>query len=123
MKTPRASGPAGPARTLGPMAKPLEAWTPEELRFEIGRLAEELARRAATPSAASAGKSRGVDVVRGCENWVRGRAWDETFTEEMVEDELSVHERKAGQELGPLDRERLIQLWLVLYAERFAEAA
>ena len=98
------------------MAKPLEEWTPDELRFEIGRLAEELARRAAVPIAA--GKSRGVDVVRACENWVRGRAWDETFTEEMVEDELSVHERKAGQELPPLERERLLQLWSALYAER-----
>ena len=53
---------------------------------------------------------------------MRGLAWDETFTQEMVEDELAIHERKAGQELGPLDRERLIQMWLALYAERFAEA-
>jgi hypothetical protein len=105
------------------MAKPLEEWTPEDLRFEISRLAEELARRAsAAVTATTPGKGR-VDVVRACENWVRGLAWDETFTQEMVEDELAIHERKAGQELGPLDRERLIQLWLVLYAERVAEAA
>ena len=65
----------------------------------------------------------GVDVVRACENWVRGRAWDETFTEEMVEDELSVHERKAGQELPPLERERLLQLWSALYDERHRQAA
>jgi hypothetical protein len=105
------------------MAKPLEQWTPDELRFEIGRLAEELSRRAATPAAAAAGKNRGVDVVRACENWVRGLAWDETFTEEMVEDELSVHERKAGHELPPLERERLLQLWTALYHDRYAEAA
>jgi hypothetical protein len=104
------------------MAKPLETWTSDELRFEIGRLAEELARRSAAPAAAT-GKSRGVDVVRVCENWVRGRAWDETFTQEMVEDELSVHERKAGTELPPLERERLVQLWLALHAERYREAA
>jgi hypothetical protein len=104
------------------MAKPLEEWTPEDLRFEIARLTEELARRAATAVAAPPGKGR-IDVVRSCENWVRGLAWDETFTQEMVEDELAIHERKAGQELGPLDRERLIQMWLALYAERFAEAA
>lgn len=104
------------------MAKPLEEWTPDDLRFEISRLAEELARRASTAVAALPGKGR-VDVVRACENWVRGLAWDETFTQEMVEDELAIHERKAGQELGPLDRERLIQLWLALYAERFSEAA
>ena len=105
------------------MAKPLEEWTPDELRFEVARLTEELTRRAAsTAVAAPPGKGR-VDVVRSCENWVRGLAWDETFTQEMVEDELAIHERKAGQELGPLERERLIQLWLVLYAERLAEAA
>jgi hypothetical protein len=104
------------------MAKPLEEWTPDDLRFEISRLTEELARRAATAVVASAGKGR-IDVVRSCENWVRGLAWDETFTQEMVEDELAIHERKAGQELGPLDRERPIQMWLALYAERFAEAA
>jgi hypothetical protein len=104
------------------MAKPLEQWTPDELRFEIGRLAEELSRRVATPAAA-AGKSRGVDVVRACENWVRGLAWDETFTAEMVDDELSVHERKAGHELPPLERERLLQLWSALYGERYCDAA
>ena len=103
------------------MAKPLEEWTPDDLRFEISRLAEELARRASAVPA-SPGKGR-VDVVRVCENWVRGLAWDETFTQEMVEDELAIHERKAGQQLGPLDRERLIQMWLALYAERFSEAA
>jgi len=103
------------------MAKPLEEWTPDDLRFEISRLAEELARRASAVPA-SPGKGR-VDVVRVCENWVRGLAWDETFTQEMVEDELAIHERKAGQELGPLDRERLLQLWQSLYAERFAAAA
>ena len=104
------------------MAKPLEEWTPDDLRFEISRLAEELARRAAAVSAAPPGKGR-VDVVRSCENWVRGLAWDETFTREMVEDELAIHERRAGQELGPLERERLLELWQALYAERFAEAA
>jgi hypothetical protein len=104
------------------MAKPLEEWTPDELRFEVARLTEELARRASVTPAAAPGKGR-IDVVRSCENWVRGLAWDETFTREMVEDELAIHERKAGQELSPLERERLIQLWLVLYAERVAEAA
>ncbi len=103
------------------MAKPLEEWTPAELRAEAARLIEELARRAAAVPAP--GGKKGVDVVRACENWVRGLAWDETFTQEMVEDELAIHERKVGQELGPLERERLIQLWLTLYAERFSAAA
>jgi hypothetical protein len=104
------------------MAKPLEEWTPDELRFEVARLTEELARRAVTSVAASSGKGR-VDVVRACEIWVRGQAWDETFTQEMVEDEFAIHERKAGQLLPPLERERLLQLWLALVAERYLNAA
>jgi hypothetical protein len=103
------------------MAKPLEEWTPAELRAEAARLIDELARRAAVVPAA--GAKKGVDIVRACENWVRGLAWDETFTQEMVEDELAIHERKVGHELVPLERERLIQLWLTLYAERFSAAA
>jgi len=105
------------------MAKPLEEWTPDELRTEIGRLADELARRTAAPAAAASGPARGrVDVGKACENWVRGLAWDETFTQEMVEDELSIHERKAGQELGPLERERLLQLWLNEVDRRYRAA-
>ena len=95
------------------MAKPLEEWTPEELRGEIARLTEELARRSV-----SAVKKPKVDIVRACEHWVRGFAWDETFTREMVEDEFSVHERKIGRTLSHADRERLIQLWLALRDER-----
>jgi hypothetical protein len=104
------------------MAKPRAEWTPDELRFEVARLTEELARRAVAPLPAPSGKGR-VDVVRACENWVRGQAWDETFTQEMVEDEFAIHERKAGQELPPLERERLLQLWLTLVAERYLNAA
>jgi len=100
------------------MAKPLEEWTVEELRAELGRLADELGRRAAAPA-----KRKQADVVRSCEGWVRGYAWDETFTEAMVADEFAVLERETGQELGPLDRERLFQLWHALRAERFPAAA
>lgn len=109
------------SRTVLRMAtKPLDQWTPDELRVEIVRLSEELARRAATPAA---GRRAAPDVVRSCENWVRGRAWDETFTLEMVEDELAVHERKTNVGLQPAERERLLQLWLALYAERYPQAA
>lgn len=104
------------------MAKPLEEWTLDELRAEAVRLVDELARRGADVPAPGRAKGR-VDVVRACENWIRGRAWDDTFTVEMVEDELSVHERKAGRELPPLERERLLQLWLSLRAERAERAA
>ncbi len=86
------------------MAKPLEEWSIDELRMEAVRVADELARRAATPG-------------------VRGLAWDETFTLEMVDDEFSLHERKAGQELPPFERERLVQLWLAVRAERHRDAA
>jgi ABC-type proline/glycine betaine transport system ATPase subunit len=104
------------------MAKPLEEWSIDELRMEAVRVAEELARRAAVPAVAG-GKKQRVDVVRACENWVRGVAWDETFTLEMVDDEFSLHERKAQQELAPLERERLVQLWLALRSERYRSAA
>jgi hypothetical protein len=104
------------------MAKPMEEWSIDELRMEAVRVADELARRAAVPATAGGKKPR-VDVVRACENWVRGLAWDETFTLEMVEDEFSLHERKAGQELPPFERERLTQLWLALRAERHRDAA
>ncbi len=104
------------------MAKPLEDWTPDELRNELGRLADELVTRATAPTAAAAPAKGRVDVVRACENWVRGLAWDETFTREMVEDELAIHERKAGTELGPLERERLLQLWLSEYDRRYRAA-
>ena len=100
--------------------KPIDQWTPDELRLEITRLTEELARRAAAPAP---GRKQPVDVAKSCENWVRGHAWDETFSAEMVDDELSVHERKLGQELQPLERERLLQLWRALYGERYPAAA
>ena len=100
--------------------KPIDQWSPDELRLEITRLTEELARRAATQAS---GRKAAVDVGKSCENWVRGHAWDETFTAEMVEDELSVHERKTNHELQPLERERLLQLWRALYAERYSQAA
>ena len=100
--------------------KPIEQWTPDELRLEITRLTEELARRAGTP--ATGGRKQAADVVKSCENWIRGHAWDDTFTREMVEDELAIHERKAGQELGPLERERLVQLWLGEYDRRYRAA-
>jgi hypothetical protein len=101
------------------VAKPLEEWTPDELRFEVARLTEELARRAAVTAPMAKGR---VDVVRACENWVRGQAWDETFTQEMVEDEFAILERKTGQELGPLERERVVQLWLGEYDRRYRAA-
>jgi hypothetical protein len=103
------------------MAKPLEEWTPDELRAELTRLTDELARRAEAPAPAKGAKRR-VDVAKAGENWVLGLAWDETFTREMVEDELAILERKAGQGLGPLEHERLVRLWLDEYGRRYRAA-
>jgi hypothetical protein len=104
------------------MTKPLAEWSVDELRGELVRIGDELARRAAAPPTTS-GKKHRIDVVLACENWVDGVAWDETFTVEMVEDEFSVLERKAGQELAPFDRERLFQQWLARREERYRNAA
>jgi len=40
----------------------------------------------------------------------------------MVEDELAIHERRAGREVGALERERLVQLWLAEYDRRYRAA-
>src|SRR3954466_6935282 len=105
------------------MAKPLEEWTPEELRNELGRLADELVTRAnaAAPAAAPAARGR-VAVVRAGGNWGGGLAGGETVTRERVEEELAISERKTGHELGPLERERVVQLWLNEYDRRYRAA-
>jgi hypothetical protein len=100
------------------MAKPLEEWSVDELRQEGSRILEELARRGVNP-----GKKPKADIARTCEHWVRGFAWDETFTREMVEDEFAVHERKLAQTLSDADRNRLLQLWVALREERSRQAA
>jgi hypothetical protein len=101
------------------VAKPLEEWTVEELQAELRRLGDELARRAGAPAAATQ-KKGAVEIAQVCEQWVRGYAWDETFTEEMVEDEFAVRERRNGQTLTPSERERLLELWRALRASRAA---
>ncbi len=101
------------------MAKPLEEWTLEELKSTSARILDELARRAAQPPKAS----QRPDVVKACEHWIRGHAWDETFTQDMVEDEFGVHERKLGQQLPPSERRRLLELWSELHRERAQRAA
>jgi hypothetical protein len=100
------------------MAKPFEEWTLEELRAEARRIVDELARRATAPA-----KKQKADIVRACEHWVQGYAWDETFTVEMVEDEFQLHERKLGQTLPVAERKRLLELWRVLRDDRAQRAA
>ena len=104
------------------MAKPLEDWTPDELRIELGAARRRARDPATAPSAAAAPAKGRIDVVRACENWVRGLAWDETFTQEMVEDELAIHERKAGSELGRSSASGCVQLWLGEYDRRYRAA-
>ena len=41
----------------------------------------------------------------------------------MIEEELSIIERRLHSELGPDERERLLQLWRALRGERFPAAA
>src|SRR4029079_2838842 len=55
----RLAAASGLGRTVYGMAKPLEEWSPAELRAEVLRLTEELARRAAAPPAAG---RKGPDV-------------------------------------------------------------
>ncbi|HZC30914.1 MAG TPA: hypothetical protein VE261_05300 [Gaiellaceae bacterium] len=100
------------------MAKPLEEWSVDELRAEGVRIIAELSKRAVAPA-----KKAKADIAKTCEHWVRGYAWDETFTREMVEDEFAVHERKLGQVLADADRNRLVQLWIALREERARQAA
>ncbi len=100
------------------MAESLSDKSVAELEREIHLRLAELRRRAAT-----APPPHVKDVALACENWVRGRAWDETFTVETVADELARIERAVRARLAPADRERLVQLWRALYSERHAAAA
>ena len=103
------------------MAKPLEEWSIDELRMAAVRVPRSWRAVPRRPCRRPARSSASTSCAPG--ELVRGVAWDETFTLEMVEDELALHERKAGQELGPLERERLTQLWLALRTERYRDAA
>lgn len=71
-------------------------------------------------AAAQPARRRETDVAVAAEGWIRGLGWDETFDREMVEEELGRIERRVGTPLAVEDRERLIQLWLALRAERAA---
>jgi hypothetical protein len=99
------------------------AGSPDERFAEIERLLSELRRDVAAQAQEPRQRSKGHDPVAAAEQWVRGLGWDETFDEAMVQEELSIIERRLHSELGPLERERLLQLWRALRAERFPAAA
>ncbi|MFN2627944.1 MAG: hypothetical protein ABR569_04815 [Gaiellaceae bacterium] len=72
---------------------------------------------------AAAPRPKEASACRAAERWVQGLGWDETFTSEMVEDELGKIERRLHVELTVEERERLLGLWRELRAERFPAAA
>ncbi|TML89638.1 MAG: hypothetical protein E6G08_04725 [Actinobacteria bacterium] len=90
---------------------------------EIERLLAELRREVAAQAQEPRPRGKGPDLVAAAEQWVRGLGWDETFDEAMVGEELSIIERRVHSELDPDERERLLQLWRALRAERFPAAA
>ena len=51
------------------------------------------------------------DAVVAAENWIDGHGWDETFTPEMVGEELDRIVRRARAVLEPGDRDRLLARW------------
>jgi hypothetical protein len=95
----------------------------DERFAEIERLLSELRRDVAAQAQEPPRRGKGPDPVAAAEQWVRGRGWDETFDDAMVEEELSMIERRLHSEFGPLEHERLLQLWRALRAERFPAAA
>jgi len=90
---------------------------------EIERLLAELRREVAAQAQEPRPRGKGPDPAAAAEQWVRGLGWDETFNEAMVEEELSIIERRLHSDLLPDERERVLQLWRALRAERFPAAA
>jgi hypothetical protein len=90
---------------------------------EIERLLAELRREVAAQAQEPRPRGKGPDPAAAGEQWVRGLGWDETFDEAMVEEELSIIERRLHSELPPDERARLLRLWRALRAERFPAAA
>ena len=63
------------------------------------------------------------DLVAACESWVRGVGWDESFTEELVDEQFGRFARHGNAELEALERTSLLELWRATRAERYPEAA
>jgi hypothetical protein len=95
----------------------------DERFAEVEALLAALRRDVAALEVEQGPRRRGPDVLIAAEQWVRGRGWDETFDEEMVEEELSRRARLMHAELAPEQRERVLELWRAVRAERYPAAA
>jgi hypothetical protein len=95
----------------------------DERFAEVERLVAELRRDVAAAQIAERPRGKGPDLHAAAEQWIRGLGWDETFDESMIEEELSIIERRLHSELGPDERDRLVELWRQLRSERFPAAA
>jgi hypothetical protein len=97
----------------------------DERIAEIETLLAELRREVAEQlqAATDRPRGRGGDIGTAAEQWVRGLGWDETFDEELVDEELGRLARLMHAELAPEQRARLLELWRTLRAERYPAAA
>jgi hypothetical protein len=95
----------------------------DERFAEIETLLAELRREVAAQPQEQRPRGRGPDLAAAAEQWVRGLGWDETFDEAMIEEELSIIERRVHGELAVEQRQRLLELWRSLREERYPAAA
>jgi hypothetical protein len=96
----------------------------DERFAEIETLLGELRRDvAAQPGEQRARARAGAEPEVAAEQWVRGLGWDETFDAADVDEELNRIERRLHAELAVEGRERLLELWRTLRAERYPAAA
>ena len=73
-----------------------------ELEQLLRELRDEVARVPRPPATSS---------VVAIEQWIRGFAWDATFSDEMAVEEFGRISRRVNEELDPVEHERLLQLW------------
>jgi hypothetical protein len=95
----------------------------DERFAEIEALLAALRRDVAAQVQEQRPRGRGPDLAAAAEQWVRGLGWDETFDETMIEEELSIIERRIHAELAIEQRRALVELWRTLRAERYPAAA
>jgi hypothetical protein len=73
-----------------------------ELELLLRELRDEVVRVPRPPVASS---------VVAIEQWIRGFAWDATFSDEMAVEEFGRISRRVNAQLDPVEHERLLQLW------------